>query len=108
MFGRSAEVCALILIGMVEHGLDLAASHLPVLCADDHARQQIRLAIPVLVDMFGKARSPAHFRGCSRDFHETSTLFASELGSVRIAHVGGWRSVSGTARYAHGRPETRH
>ncbi len=46
---------ALILSGLVDHGLDLAMHHLPQLSADDEARDYVRWLLPELQDRFGTA-----------------------------------------------------
>jgi hypothetical protein len=49
------ESGALIFSGLVEHGLEIAARHLPELSAHDMACRFIQLGIPVLQDRFGTA-----------------------------------------------------
>jgi hypothetical protein len=56
------EYGALILSGLVEHGLEIAAGYLPNLCQHENAVQQIRLAIPILIDMFGYTKVVAAFQ----------------------------------------------
>ena len=66
------EYGALILSGLVQHGLSMGMSFLPRLSKNKAAAREIRLALPVLDDMFGRQDVERELQRCLPDCTEAA------------------------------------